>query len=49
MIKKKKEIEELSQKSRVLREKWRAYQNDIGWLTSTSSDIYDLPDIVPLT
>ena len=31
---KKKEIEELSQKSRLFLEKGTTYQNDIGWMTS---------------
>lgn len=38
-----KEIEELPQKSRLLNEKGAAYQNDIGWLTSDISQIYDVP------
>ena len=35
---KKKLIEELSQKSGLLLEKGAAYQNDIGWLTSSMAD-----------
>ena len=40
---KKKLIEELSQKSRLLLEKGAAYQNDIGWLTSRIADYYNVP------
>ena len=36
----KKSIEELSQKSRLLLEKGLAYQNDIGWLTSAIAPYY---------
>ena len=37
----KKSIEELSQKSRILLEKGLAYQNDIGWLTSAIAPYYN--------
>ena len=37
-------IEELSAKSRLLLEKGAAYQNDIGWLTSTTADYYNFPE-----
>ena len=38
---KQKEIEELSQKSRLLQEKGAAYQNDIGWTTSKIAPYYN--------
>ena len=40
---KKKEIEELSQKSRFLLEKVAAYQNDIGWMTSAIAGYFNFP------
>ena len=40
---KKKEIEELSQKSRLLLEKGAAYQNDIGWMTSAIAGYINFP------
>ena len=46
---KKKEIEELSQKSRLLLEKGAAYQNDIGYLISNSSSIFNFSEFVILT
>ena len=46
---KKKEIEELSQKSRLLLEKGAAYQNDIGYLISNSPSIFNFPEFVGLT
>ena len=39
----KKEIEELSQKSRLLLEKGAAYQNDIGFLTTNSNSLFNIP------
>ena len=44
-IKKDKEkmIEELSARSRLLLQKARAYQNDIGWLTSATAGYYNFP------
>ena len=41
--KKKKEIEELSQKSKLLLEKGAAYQNDIGWMTSAIAGYFNFP------
>ena len=46
---KKKEIEELSQKSSLLIGKSAVYPNDIGYLTSELSYIYNRPDLAPLT
>ena len=46
---KKKEIEELSQKSRLLLEKGAAYQNDIGYLISNSSSTFNFSEFVGLT
>ena len=40
---KKKEIEELSQKSRFLLEKVAAYQNDIGWMTLVIAGYFNFP------
>ena len=40
---KKKEIEELSQKSRLLLEKGAAYQNDIGWMNSAITGYFNFP------
>ena len=37
----KKLIEELSQKSRLLLEKGAAYQNDIGWMTSAIAEYFN--------
>ena len=45
----KKQIEDLSQKSRTLIEKGAAYQVGIGYLTSELSFMYNRPEIVPLT
>ena len=42
---KKKEIEELSQKSRLLLEKGAAYQNDIGWMTSAIAGYINFPGV----
>ena len=42
----KKEIEELSQKSRLLLEEGPAYQNDIGWMTSAIVGYSNFPGFV---
>ena len=39
----KKEIEELSQKSRLLLEKGAVYQNHIGFLTTNSNSLFNIP------
>ena len=46
---KKKEIEELSQKSSLLIGKGAVYPNDIGYLIFELSYIYNRPDLAPLT
>ena len=46
---KKKDIEELSQKSSLLIGKGAVYPNDISYLTSELSYIYNRPDLAPLT
>ena len=38
---KKKEIEQLSQKSRLLLEEGAVYQNDIGWMTSAIAGYFN--------
>ena len=38
-----KEIEELSQKSRLLLEKGAAFQNNIGWMTSAIAGYFNFP------
>ena len=42
-------VEELSKKRRLLIEKGPAYQNDIGYLISEISSIFDIKNVAPLT